>query len=142
SDATTSDATTSETSATTGGLCWEGWCPQAGTMDQATMCGAGSTGAICLDPVIKYGSTIGGVPVEHLNNNFDQWCSQLGFVSAINVEYGPRPCPEGGAVYWCADFDEPTPHWCDYKDGFWRSSTLDGADVCAQVPGVTLIECG
>ena len=71
-------------------------------------------------------------------NIYDQWCKQLGFSVMLAVEFGPRDCI--GGVSWCEGYDEPGPHWCDWKDGYWRSTPLDSPEVC-KPESVTGIVC-
>ena len=60
-----------------------------------------------------------------------KWCQQLFPTkknATINVTYrsGVQPASRFfGAVYWCSSYDENGPHWCDWKDGYWKDSTLD-----------------
>ena len=46
-------------------LCIHNWCPQSGVNQQYTRCErASEDGRTCYNPSIKYGSTIGGYPVQ------------------------------------------------------------------------------
>ena len=31
-------------------------------------------------------------------------------------------------VFWCSEYDEINPHWCDPMDGYWKDSTLNMDD--------------
>ena len=59
-------------------LCIHDWCFQKGTKEQYTRCKkASEDGRTCYYPTIRYGSTIGGNPYKHGNNNILNWCLQL-----------------------------------------------------------------
>ena len=69
-----------------------------------------------------------------------KWCQQLFPTkknATINVTYtiGTQPASSFfGAVYWCSSYDENGPHWCDWKDGYWKDSTLDWNTVPKELP--------
>ena len=69
-----------------------------------------------------------------------KWCQQLFPTkknATINVAYtiGTQPASSFfGAVYWCSSYDENGPHWCDWKDGYWKDSTLDWNTVPKELP--------
>ena len=104
------------------------WCAQAGTSIQYTTCeSAADGGATCINPEVRYGSTVGGIPATHSGNRYDTWCTQLGFSSGGTVTLGPRTCisPQG-KLFGCTSYDETGVwHWCDWRDGRWRDTTLD-----------------
>ena len=106
--------------------CVNKWCLQAGTNDQYTKCGsASSDGKTCYNPQIRYGSTVGGRPIEESllysdakrSANLLQWCKQL-FPYAMKgtAVYSSDPSLNSGkgAVYWCSKHDENNPHWCKW----------------------------
>ena len=109
--------------------CWDrAWCPQKGTDDQFTKCESVSRdGLTCYNPEVKYGLQEGGIPTEHENNNYTEWCKQLGFAGySGKVEYGTRNVTKPkGNLFWCSIYEEKKPHWCDWQDGNWRSQALD-----------------
>ena len=122
--------------------CVTDWCLQYGTNQQYTKCKrASKDGEACYHPIIKYGSTIGGVPFEAYNYNsyFIKWCRQLfptkNFInSSIRAGFNQHTSNFFGAVYWCSSYDENGPHWCDWKDGYWKDSTLDWNTVPKELP--------
>ena len=105
------------------------WCYQEGTSQQFTKCEtASSDGKTCYNPEIRYGSTVGGHPGEHENNNISQWCQQLfptsthgdaTYSSSSSLNVG------NGALFWDSGFDESGHKWCDNQDGYWKDATLD-----------------
>ena len=112
-------------------LCIHDWCFQKGTKEQYTRCKkASEDGRTCYYPTIRYGSTIGGNPSKHGNNNILNWCLQL-FPTSIKgiATYDPLLTFVTGAVFWCSryhkTFDEKNAHWCDWKDGYWKDSALN-----------------
>ena len=57
--------------------CVNDWCYQHGTNEQYTKCkNASEDGRTCYNPIIRYGSTIGGHPTNH-GNGILTWCEQL-----------------------------------------------------------------
>ena len=113
--------------------CIHKWCLQSGTKQQYTKCQSVSVdGRTCYNPSIKYGSTIGGIPNKHWQNVYKEWCQQLFPTSNImkssvtyhNYIYPNKPKNLIGVLYWCSHSDESVPHWCDFKDGFWRNQQL------------------
>jgi hypothetical protein len=120
------------------------WCPQAGTLDQYTRCeSAADACATCVNPEIRYGTTTGGIPASHSGNNYATWCTQLGFSGySGTVAYGSRSCAAPlGKLFGCTGYDESGVwHWCDWMDGYWRSSTLDYHSSCTSGM-ITSITC-
>ena len=126
-----------------GGKFTTDWCPQNGTMQQFTRCeSVTNAGKTCNNPFIKYGSVEGGVPASHPNNDFNAWCTQLGFGGfSGQVSYGSRPCdaPQG-KLFGYTGYDEPTWHWCDWQDGTWFNQQLD-FHGCNDGEEITSITC-
>ena len=123
--------------------CLHKWCLQSGTNQQYTKCERVSgDGRTCYNPTIKYGSTIGGYPTKHKNNNYKQWCQQLFPTSNIMKSSVTqclhrctfKPTNSIGELFWCSQYDESVPHWCDRADGHWKDSTLD------QIAGYPIID--
>lgn len=118
------------------------WCMQLG-LDQFTRCqDVTDDGHTCLLPEIRYGETEIGVPIEHVNNDLDAWCTQLGFAGMTAVTYGNRVCaPTYGRVFGCDDYEDlGIVHWCDYLDGFWHNMPLDApcyADIKDYIVSIT-----
>jgi cysteine-rich repeat protein len=121
-----------------GGNFTTGWCPQNGTNQQFTRCeSVSNNNKTCNNPFIKYGSVENGVPAEHGGNDFNAWCTQLGFSGwSGQVGYGSRPCdPPQGRLFGCNGYDEAVWHWCDWQDGNWLNQQLnywqcnDGAQI-------------
>merc|ERR1712184_187793 len=102
---------------------------QNGTSQQFTKCeSASSDGKTCYNPEIRYGSTVGGHPVKHSNNNILQWCQQL-FPTSI---YGDATFSNSsssnvgkGVIFWSTSYDEDGYKWADWRDGYWKDSTID-----------------
>jgi hypothetical protein len=121
------------------------WMRQVGTNQQFTRCGSVTNGgATCVDPEIRYGSTLGGVPEQHSGNDFTLWCQQLGFsgAAATPATYGTRACAApGGRLFGCSMYDETTWHWCDASDGYWLNSTLDNHTCSSFTNNVTSVTC-
>ncbi|HEY0134781.1 MAG TPA: DUF4215 domain-containing protein [Nannocystis sp.] len=119
------------------------WCPQAGTKEQFTRCESVSNGGkTCNNPFVKYGSIDNGVPASHDSNDFNAWCTQLGFAGfSGQVSYGSRPCdaPQG-KLFGCTGWDENVWHWCDWQDGYWYSQILDWHS-CNDGQEITSITC-
>ena len=68
-----------------------------------------------------------------------KWCQQLfptknTIISVSSSSSGFPPSSFFGAVYWCSSYDENGPHWCDWKDGYWKDSTLDWNTVPKELP--------
>lgn len=109
--------------------CVNDWCYQNGTSQQFTKCeSASSDGKTCYNPEIRYGSTVGGHPVKHSNNNILQWCQQL-FPTSI---YGDATFSNSsssnvgkGVIFWSTSYDEDGYKWADWRDGYWKDSTID-----------------
>ena len=127
-----------EEGAPCGGVFKTVYCLQVGTMQQFTKCESVQNGGkTCINPEIKYGNVPGGVPAQHVGNDFPKWCQQLGFAGwSGQVSYGNRPClsPKGKLFGWTG-YDEPGWHWCDWQDGVWYNQALnyqqcnDGAEI-------------
>ncbi|HEY8376626.1 MAG TPA: DUF4215 domain-containing protein [Nannocystis sp.] len=119
------------------------WCPQVGTNEQYTRCESVSPDKkTCYNPVIKYGTVEGGIPSSHVTNNYNTWCTQLGFAGwSGQVTYGFRPCnaPQG-RLFGCTGYDENVWHWCDWQDGYWRNQILN-YHTCNDGEQVTSITC-
>jgi len=109
--------------------CIKKWCYQKGTKHQYTKCKSVSKdGKTCYLPEIRYGSTVGGRPAKHSNNNILQWCKQLFPTSTGGTATysNSRKLNTGkGAVFWCNGHDESGYHWCDNWNGVWKDSSLD-----------------
>jgi len=110
----------------------DNWCLQANTFGQYTRCErAEDHGQTCINPEIRWGSTVGGVPTEYLGGNFDWWCAQLGsgfgsqayLTQAANV----RSCAVG-ALYHGYDCTPILGYmaWCDLGRGeeTWKNKPL------------------
>ncbi len=126
-----------------GGNFTTGWCPQAGTKEQFTRCeSVGNGGKTCNNPFIKYGTVENGVPASHGGNDFNQWCTQLGFAGfSGQVGYGNRPCdPPQGRLFGCVGYDENVWHWCDWQDGNWYNQALN-YNQCNDGQQITSITC-
>ena len=109
--------------------CLHKWCIQSGTNQQYTKCERVSQdGRTCYNPTIKYGYTTGGYPVKHHTNNYQQWCQQLFTTRKIissSVTYtNTYPTNFIGALFWCTNYEQSEPHWCDWLDGNWRNQRL------------------
>jgi hypothetical protein len=105
-----------------------GWCPQNGTKEQFTRCeSVANGGKTCNNPFIRYGVVEGGIPASHGGNDYQAWCTQLGFAGfSGQVSLGNRACdaPQG-RLFGCTGYDEPVWHWCDWQDGNWYNQSLD-----------------
>ena len=111
--------------------CIKKWCYQKGTKQQYTKCKSVSKdGKTCYLPEIRYGSTVGGRPVNRIfySNHILQWCKQLfptstrgtaTYSSSKKLNIGK------GSLFWCNGYDESGYHWCDNNDGRWKDSSLD-----------------
>jgi cysteine-rich repeat protein len=120
-----------------------GWCPQAGTKEQSTRCESVSNGGkTCNNPFIKYGNLENGVPASHPGNDFNQWCTQLGFAGfSGQVSYGNRSCdPPQGRLFGCNGYDENIWHWCDWQDGGWYNAALN-YHQCNDGQQITSVTC-
>ncbi|MBW2264021.1 MAG: hypothetical protein JRG91_18825, partial [Deltaproteobacteria bacterium] len=124
--------------------CVGSWCPQAGTLGQYTRCASAADGCTtCRNPEIRYGTTTGGIPVDHSGNRYDLWCQQLDFsdYATSSVVLGTRSCTSpNGTVFGGTSWDETTWHWCDYSDGFWFDATLDYHTACSGT-SITSVTC-
>jgi len=119
--------------------CVDDWCLQQGTQEQYTKCeSASSDGLICYNPVIRYGSTTGGVPCSHGGNQYNQWCQQLGFSGYTTTS--TNTISTSNMLFGCTSYDESTWHWCDWQDGYWRNGSLDHSGSCGRVTSVTCYE--
>ncbi len=126
-----------------GGNFTTSWCPQNGTKEQFTRCESVTNGnKTCNNPFVKYGTLEGGVPASHGGNDFNAWCTQLGFAGfGGQVSYGSRTCdaPQG-KLFGCTSYDENVWHWCDWQDGNWYSQVLD-YHMCNDMQEITSITC-
>ncbi len=119
------------------------FCLQVGTKSQYTRCSSVADGGkTCINPEIKYGNIEGGIPGTHADNDYDEWCAQLGFVGwSGSVTYGLRPClAPKGRVFGCTSYDEAIFHWCDYEDGYWYNMSPGWHD-CPAEEEITAITC-
>lgn len=100
---------------------------QVGPNMQFTSCQSiANNGFTCNNPLIRYGNVPDGIPAQHGNDDFPAWCKQLGCKGFVNVTYGNRDYTKPyGKLFWCSGYDENTPHWCDWQDGFWLNQQLD-----------------
>ena len=112
-------------------MCLHKWCLQSGTNQQYTKCERVSgDGRTCYNPTIKYGSTIGGYPTKHKNNNYKQWCQQLfpkkTIISSSVTFFSTNWKPSNfvGGLFWCSTYDENRPHWCAMSGGYWLNRQL------------------
>lgn len=94
-----------------------------GQITRCESCSNTGTTLTCNSPTISYGTTIGGIPSKHQDNDYDEWCRELGFVGPASV--GTSSEFIHGALKWCSGYDDPDYKWCDEWDGFWKDSTLD-----------------
>ena len=104
--------------------CQNKWCLQKGLQKpQYTKCeSVENKGNTCINPEIKYGTTIGGLPIKCSLNNYEKWCEQLGGFYADHC-IGKRT---GYMVLGCTGYDDPENwHWCDVGDFYWYSQSLD-----------------
>jgi len=126
-----------------GGQFSTGWCPQNGTKEQFTRCeGVADGGKTCVNPIIKYGTVEGGIPADHSGNNYNAWCTQLGFAGwSGQVALGNRTCdaPQG-KLFGCTSYDEAVWHWCEWQDGPWYNQQLD-YHACNDGQELTSITC-
>ena len=64
-----------------------------------------------------------GVPCHHVNNDYDQWCQEIGysgFGSVLTDTVFVR-----GALKWCSGYDDTEFKWCDWKGGYWKNKKLN-----------------
>jgi hypothetical protein len=119
------------------------WVLQAGTLGQYTKCESVTDGGTtCVNPEIKYGAIEGGMPHDHVGNDFVAWCTQLGFSGYETSAFGTRECPApGGQLFGCTSYDEATWHWCDWSDGYWLDEALDypGCNTGTEIASITCI---
>merc|ERR1719420_1102092 len=88
---------------------------------QFTKCESATT-STCINPEIKYGSTAGGLPKQHSQNDYDEWCKQLGGTGYYDVDFGSRSVT-GGELFWCSGGDNVKTKWCDWSgDSKWKST--------------------
>ena len=80
-----------------------------------------NTGDTCINPQIKYGSVEGGIPREHIGNDYNKWCDQLGGAYDSHT-LGSRT---GYCVLGRSNYDDDVWHWSDCQDGYWYNATLD-----------------
>ena len=72
---------------------------------------------------MNYGTVTGGIPTKDRNNDYNQWCKDIGKGTAGSVEF--KSGIFRGSLYWCNRYDTSTYHWCDIGDGYWKDQTLD-----------------
>ena len=84
----------------------------------------------CESPTISYGTyelttypTTYGIPVKHDNNDYDQWCREMGFSGPASITTISENVI--GALFWCYGSDDPEHKWCDVWDKYWKDGTLD-----------------
>ena len=145
--------------------CNNNWCLQSGTNQQYTRCERVSEdGRTCYSPEIKYGSTVGGVPVQHWmhhnswhpGNDYQKWCQQLFPTSNIikaSVTYSKmKPKNFVGAVAWFGGGYKCNRNatkcswdgdgwWGDMFDRIWKDSTLDQPFETLELPVVDSVTC-
>ena len=99
------------------------WCPQQGlTKPQFTKCESiSNSGNTCENPQIKYGLVAGGIPSDHVDNDYKKWCEQLGGAYDSHT-VGTRT---GYCVFGATKYDDTVWHRADCRDGFWYNQTLD-----------------
>ena len=110
------------------------WCYQHGTNEQYTGCiRVSQDGRTCYSPTIRYGTTYGGRPMNH-PDDITSWCQQLfpTISTSGTAIYQTQSELTTVPLFWCSEYDEMNPHWCDSKDGYWKDSKL-GPDVGAHV---------
>ena len=108
------------------------WCYQKGTNEQYTGCQSTSAdGRTCYYPQIRYGMKYGGYPSSHEYNDILGWCQQLFPTSytGSTATYFNNGRMKTASLFWCSEYDEKTPHWCDTIDGYWKDSTLNIDEV-------------
>jgi len=110
----------------------DNWCLLANTRGQYTRCErAEDHGKTCINPELRWGSTVGGVPTVFDawiggNQLFNFWCAQLGsgFGSQAYVSQARnvRNCAVGAVYngYGCNGLG--TMAWCDWGRGDWPNS--------------------
>ncbi|MEE2643469.1 MAG: DUF4215 domain-containing protein [Myxococcota bacterium] len=116
-------------------------CMMRGIEGQGTRCEVSrDEGLTCINPVISYGSVVGGIPHEHPENDYLRWCTSMGFGGFDQVLVGERSCeaPQG-KVFWCEEGEIESGHWCDWRDTFWRDQSLDSHDSCNRA--ITELRC-
>ena len=95
----------------------------SGQITRCETCTYTATTLTCNSPTISYGSTIDGIPTKDQENDYDQWCRELGFEGPASI--GTKMEFIYGKLVWCSGYDDPDHKWCDEWDGFWKDSTLD-----------------
>jgi len=130
----------------------DNWCLQANTFEQYTRCEkAEDHGQTCINPEIRWGSTVGGVPttyaLPYVGSSLDWWCAALGsgfgskaYVSqAVNA----RSCAVGALCLGTGC--TPTPGyyaWCDMGRGgyqTWKNKPLKWP--CTGYKTITKLTC-
>jgi len=113
--------------------CVDEWCLQDGTDEQYTRCEEATDGGdTCINPLIKYGTTEGGIPIDDYDG-YNEWCKMIFHEERTgSVTQGKRDCSAPkGYVYWCEgseghETDEDGYKWCDVAgDGKWKDGSLD-----------------
>ena len=116
-------------------------CTMRGIEGQGTRCEVSrDEGLTCINPVISYGSVVGGIPHEHPDNDYALWCTSMGFGGFDQVQIGERSCEApNGKVFGCEEGETDQWHWCDWRDTFWRDQTLDSHESCGRA--ITELRC-
>jgi cysteine-rich repeat protein len=127
-----------------GGTFSTDWCPQNGTNQQFTRCeSVANGGKTCNNPQIRYGVVEGGIPANHGGNDYQAWCTQLGFAGfSGQVSLGVRACDAPmGRLFGYTGYDEPGWHWCDWQDGTWLNQSLDnhGCNMGDEIVSITCL---
>ena len=63
-----------------------------------------------------------GIPYEHPNNDYNQWCREIGFPSFGSVVTLPME-NLSEALKWCSGYDGNADQWCEWDDGYRRNAT-------------------
>ena len=96
----------------------------------------------CESPTISYGTydsttypTTYGIPTKHDNNDYDQWCREMGFSGPASVTTISENVI--GALFWCYGSDDPEHKWCDVWDNYWKDGTLDYDGEAERITSLT-----
>ena len=103
--------------------CQNKWCLQKGLQKlQYTKCeSVENKGKTCINPEIKYGATIVGLPIHEPETiHYGKWCEQLGGWY-VDHTIGRRT---GYRLFFCNYNDPENWHWCDYSPR-WFHQSLD-----------------
>ena len=65
-----------------------------------------------------------GIPCDHTNNDYDQWCQEIGYPGFASVlkDNGFYT----GALKWCSDNSFK---WCDWMGGHLEGTALDKTEA-------------